>query len=114
MTWKSGVIAVSLLAACGGDDEFQRPVPLYGEIPIEYPTDLWDQDIEGTTVLRVLVNEMGEVDSAEVVESSGYPAFDSAAVQGVMDLRYSPARRGDDRIEVWATVPVNFSKRPRS
>jgi hypothetical protein len=31
-----------------------------------------------------------------------------------MDLRYSPARRGEDRIEVWATVPVNFSKRPRS
>ena len=114
MSWKSGVIAVFLLAACGGGDEFQRPIPLYGEIPVEYPTDLWDQDIEGTTVLRVLVNEMGEVDSAEVVESSGYPAFDSAAVQGVMDLRYSPARRGDDRIEVWATVPVNFSKRPRS
>ncbi len=114
MRWKSGVIAVSLLAACGGGDEFEQPIPLYGEIPIEYPTDLWDQDIEGTTVLRVLVNEMGEVDSAEVVESSGYPAFDSAAVQGVMDLRYSPARRGEDRIEVWATVPVNFSKRPRS
>jgi hypothetical protein len=28
MTWKSGVIAVSLLVACGGSDDFQQPVPL--------------------------------------------------------------------------------------
>lgn len=114
LTAALSLAAALLLAACGGEDSFERPVPLYGEIPIEYPTELWDEDIEGTTVLRVLVNELGGVDSAEVVESSGYPAFDSAAVQGAMDLRYSPARRGEDRIEVWATVPVTFSKRPRS
>jgi TonB family protein len=106
--------AVTLLAACGGEDTFQQPIPLYGEIPIDYPMELWDEDVEGTTLLRVLVNELGGVDSAEVVETSGYPAFDSAAVRGAMELRYSPARRGEERVEVWATVPVTFSKRPRS
>jgi len=61
----------------------------------------------------VLVSELGRVDSVEVLESSGYPAFDSAAVQGARRLRYSPARRGDRRVAVWAEVPVHFTKRPR-
>jgi protein TonB len=97
------------LAACGSE-EVEEPTPLYGEIPIVYPLDLWDQDVEGETLLRVRVTEMGAVDSVEVLQSSGFPAFDSAALQGARQLRYSPARRGGRRIAVWAKVPVQFSK----
>lgn len=88
----------------------EGPTPLYGEIPIEYPLDLWDADVEGETTLRVRVTEMGDVDSVEVVQGSGYPAFDSAAVRGALQLRYSPARRRGERISVWAKVPVQFTK----
>jgi protein TonB len=87
-----------------------EPTPLYGEVPIEYPIDLWDADVEGETLLRVRVTEEGGVDSVEVVEASGYPAFDSAAVRGALQLRYSPARRDGRRISVWARVPVQFTK----
>jgi TonB family protein len=48
-----------------------------------------------------------------VVQTSGYAAFDSAAVAGARDLRFTPARREGKRITVWAEVPVYFSKRPR-
>ncbi len=102
-----------LLVACGGEGEIEQPAPLYGQVPIEYPLQLWDDDMEGETVLRVRVTDTGQVDSVEVLESSGLPAFDSAAVRGARDLRFSPARRGGKRIEVWAKVPVRFSKRPR-
>lgn len=88
----------------------EEPTPLYGEIPIEYPLDLWDADVEGETLLRVRVTEMGAVDSVEVLQASGYPAFDSAAVRGALQLRYSPARRNGERITVWAKVPVHFTK----
>jgi periplasmic protein TonB len=105
--------SVPVLSGCRVDGEIEQPRPL-GEVPIEYPIQLWDQDMEGETVLRVLVGDTGGVDSVEVVESSGYAAFDSAAVAGARRLRFSPARREDgDRIEVWAEVPVRFSKRPR-
>ncbi len=106
----------SLAAAstgCAGDQEIERPAPLFGDVPIEYPVHLWDQDIEGETRLRVRVTDTGEVDSVEIVESSGHAAFDSAAIAGARDLRFRPARRNGKRIEVWAEVPVNFSKRPR-
>jgi protein TonB len=98
---------------CGNGAPVEDPEPLYGEVPIEYPLDLWDADVEGETLLRVRVTESGGVDSVEVVDASGYPAFDSAAVRGARQLRYTPARRGGKFITVWATVPVQFTKGSR-
>ena len=48
-----------------------------------------------------------------VLEASGHAAFDSAAIAGARQLRFRPATRGGKRIEVWAEVPVHFSKKPR-
>lgn len=104
---------VALALGCGGEGQIEQPAPLYGDVPIDYPIRLWDQGMEGETLLRVRVTDTGQVDSVEVMESSGQPAFDSAAVSGAKDLRFRPARKGGKRIEVWAKVPVHFSKRPR-
>lgn len=98
-------------AGCGRDLEIEQPRPLYGETPIEYPITLWDQGIEGETRLRVRVSEMGTVDSVQVLESSGHAEMDSAAVRGAKELRFSPGRKNGKRIEVWAEVPVHFSKK---
>ena len=106
-------MALVLLAACLGEPDIERPTPLYGQVPIAYPLELWDSDIEGETLLRVRVTELGRVDSVEVIESSGQPAFDSAAIAGAREMRFSPARKRGKRIEVWADVPIHFSKRPR-
>jgi protein TonB len=109
----AALLYVSLASACTPDQQIERPAPLYGEVPIDYPLELWDQDVEGQTLLRVRVTDTGRVDSVQVLESSGHPAFDSAAITGARDLRFRPARKGGKRIEVWAEVPVHFSKRPR-
>lgn len=115
--WRAAAFAVLASApwilACAGDQEIERPTPLYGEVPIEYPLELWDQDIEGETTLRVRVTDVGRVDSVVVLETSGHAAFDSAAIAGARELRFHPARRNGRRIEVWAHVPVHFSKRPQ-
>ena len=112
---RSGAVAAALVAvvSCGGEGEIERPTPLYGEAPIEYPLHMWDQDMEGETLLRVRVSDVGVVDSVEVLQSSGYAAFDSAAAAGARNLRFTPARRDGERLAVWAEVPVYFSKRPR-
>ena len=112
----SGAMAVLVAvtpAACGEEAEIEQPTPLYGEVPIDYPLHMWDQDREGETILRVRVTDVGGVDSVEVLQSSGYGSFDSAAVAGAHALRFTPARRDGERIAVWAEVPVYFSKRPR-
>ncbi len=112
-------LALSVLLAggitgCSGDQEIESPSPLSSSSPpIDYPLELWDQGIEGSSMLRVRVTDLGFVDSVAVIESSGYSAFDSSAVRGARTLRFSPARRGEKRIEVWAHVPVQFSKKLR-
>jgi TonB family protein len=107
------LLCAALVAGCAPDQDLERPAPLYGEVPIVYPLELWDQDVEGETLLRVRVTEMGRVDSVLVLESSGQEAFDSAAIAGAHRLLFKPARRNGKRIVVWAEVPVHFSKRPR-
>ena len=107
------VLAGLAPAGCVEEAEIEQPTPLYGEVPIDYPLHMWDQDREGETILRVRVTDVGGVDSVEVLHSSGYGSFDSAAVAGARALRFTPARRGGERIAVWAEVPVYFSKRPR-
>ncbi len=101
------------ISACSADQEIESPLPLSASVPIDYPLDLWDQGIEGSSILKVRVTDLGDVDSVVLMESSGYPAFDSSAVRGARTLRFSPARQGDKRIEVWAHVPVHFSRKPR-
>lgn len=98
-----------LLLGCGDGGEIELPQPLYGAVPIQYPMDLWDAEVQGLTMLRVRVTETGVVDSVEVTEASGYPAFDSAAVRGALKLEYRPATRDGSRITVWAKVPVHFT-----
>ncbi len=102
----------ALLPGCGSGGEIEQPVPLYGEEPVQYPLTLWDQGVEGETVLRVRVTDTGVVDSIEVATSSGHHGLDSAAVAGVRDLRFQPGRQNGKRVRMWATLPVVFSLRP--
>lgn len=73
-----------------------------------YPEELWDAGVEGETTLRVHVTAQGAVDSARVERSSGQAAFDSAAVQGVHELRFAPGRKGMDPAAAWVLLPVRF------
>tara|TARA_B100000929_G_scaffold289391_1_gene279924 strand:+ start:611 stop:1006 length:396 start_codon:yes stop_codon:yes gene_type:complete len=115
-TLRGFVICGMLVAAfsCGAEREIEQPMPLLDEMTIDYPLSLWDQAIEGETLLRVLVTEEGSVDSVEIFESSGHPAFDSAAVAGVINLQFDPATQDGESIGVWVTLPVQFSKHPPS
>lgn len=103
-------LGAALLAACGDAAPADPPEPLFGSAEIEFPVELWDQEREGETLLMVLVNAMGGVDSVYVAESSGHAAFDSAAVAGARELRFAPARKGERRVEMWARLPVRFAR----
>ena len=60
-------LAVCQFAHASGGDEIERPRFLSGEVPIEYPLQMWDQDVEGETVLIVRVSATGTVDSVRAV-----------------------------------------------
>jgi len=106
-------VTTLMVSGCLGDPDLEVPTPLYGDVPIEYPVQLWDQGVEGEVLLRVRVDDMGRVDSVEVSRSSGHSALDSAALVGGRELRFTPGRKKGKRVTVWANVPVHFSKRPQ-
>jgi periplasmic protein TonB len=100
---------VAALAACGGaEPPPETPPRQLSESTFQYPEELWDEGIEGQTMLRVFVTEIGTVDTVHVEQSSGHEAFDSAAVHGAHRLQFEPARRGDEPVGIWVLLPVDF------
>jgi TonB family protein len=123
--------ALALLAlwslACGGDEapqgapaavpppELETPVAVNADAPVSYPAALFDQRIEGDVLLRLFVDSTGAVvpESTRVVETSGYPALDSAALAGARDLRYAPAKRRGIPVATAFLQPIQF-RHPQS
>lgn len=87
----------------------EQPTPMPGASPFVYPVELWDLRIQGESMLMVHITELGAVDSAYVVASSGFSEFDSAAVRGARQLRFSPGKQDQRRVPMWTRLPVRFS-----
>lgn len=89
---------------------FEPPVVTNPEPPIEYPVDLFEQQVEGVVLLRLFVTESGSLvpDSTRIEESSGFPQLDSAALRNVDQLRFAPARRDGVPVATAFIQPVHF------
>ena len=77
------------LLGCVDEGNVIDPTPLGGTMGVEYPIDLWDKDVEGSSLLRLRINQEGAVDSVSILESSGYSAFDSSAVRAAKEMRFN-------------------------
>jgi TonB family protein len=108
--WRAVLFCVLLPACEPVNEEVQPPIPIPDPTPIAYPTGLWDRGVQGETEVLIHIDEMGDVDSVLVAKSSGYSDFDSAAVNGVRRLRFTPGQRGDRRVAMWTRIPVRFSQ----
>jgi TonB family protein len=86
------------------------PVMLNRQMPVKYPPSLYARRAQGNVTLRLLIDSTGAVhpESTRVVEPSGEPAFDSAAVAGAAQLRFTPATRHGTPVAVAVLFPVYF------
>lgn len=73
-----------------------------------YPESARREGREGRVLLRVLIDDQGEAKSVEVSRSSGSDALDQAATSAIKRWRFHPARAGDQPIESWVSVPIDF------
>jgi TonB family protein len=126
------VLLLSVLIGCGRADDGtirlaardttssigtadQPPVAINPVSPMVYPSALLEQGIEGRVLLRLYADSMGAIvhDSSRIAESSGYPALDSAALNGAESLRFSPALRHGRPVAGPFLQPVHF-RNPRN
>jgi protein TonB len=74
-----------------------------------YPSSAKIAGEEGRPMVALCVGPNGRIESADVVESSGFPALDEAAVRVAKAGRYKPATENGQPIRACARLPVKFS-----
>jgi len=82
-------------------DYLSNPVP-------PYPPAAKRLKLQGTVIVRVLVNPDGKPESANLQKSSGASMLDEAAMNAVKHWSFVPARQGDTPIPAWVDVPILF------
>ena len=119
------VVAVATAGACVDKDQTQKlaksfetgpqhpdeaPKMLNKELPFHYPQALFAKKVQGNVTLRLFIDRDGHVrpDSTQVVESSGYASFDSAAIRGSQELQFVPAKTKGEPQPVTILFPVYF------
>ncbi len=84
----------------------------YRSAPLRFPTRALQQRMQGTVLLRVLVDETGKPVQVSVERGSGYLLLDRSAVEQVLaGWRFQPAVVNGQAVRAWARVPVTFDLR---
>lgn len=97
-------------AASGPAEQAARVTPprVLHRVDALYPSDAWDEGLEGRVELFVTVDTHGEVAGVEIASSAG-AGFDAAAIAAVRQWRFEPARRAGLAVVSRIRVPISFS-----
>ena len=83
--------------------------PKYAENPKPfYPQEAQKKGFQGEVVLKVEVLSNGLVGQVEVKKSSGHEILDRSAVSAVKQWKFFPAKRGENTIASWVSIPIKF------
>ena len=80
--------------------------------PPSYPAISKRLGEQGRVVVRVLIDEKGLPQQAELQTSSGHARLDQAALNAVMSWRYVPGRKAGRAQAMWFNVPITFDLKP--
>lgn len=80
-------------------EEIKRVNPTYPELAKK-------AGIEGTVVVKVLVNTKGDIEKVEVLKS--HPLLDEAAIEAAKQFKFKPGKQRDRLVKVWVSIPFNF------
>ncbi|OOG50970.1 energy transducer TonB [Rhodanobacter sp. C01] len=82
----------------------------YRSAPLQFPVQALRQHMQGTVLLRVLVDETGKPVDVQVEHGSGYALLDRSAREQVLaSWRFHPAIVNGQAVRAWARVPVSFA-----
>jgi protein TonB len=97
----------SATAPQGGADA--APAPRIADArPLSAPVRYRRTAEQGRVTLKVLVSREGRVAKATLEKTSGYPNLDRHALEAVTRWRFEPARKGDETVEQWLVVNVDY------
>ena len=84
-----------------------RPLYVKNSAP-RYPRRARKKGLEGTVVLKVLVDENGKVKDLQLLRSSGHVLLDKAAEASVKKWLFAPGAINGAPAQMWVKVPIRF------
>ncbi len=75
---------------------------------MEYPKEAAKKRIKGYVIVSLLIAKDGSVEIAKIIASSPAGIFDAAALRGVRNWRFAPAKYKGNPVKVWAKQKVRF------
>ncbi len=78
---------------------------------IVYPERARRSEIEGTVIVNLLVDKEGKVAKTKIFQGK-HPLLDTAAVEALRTMRFTPAKENGKPVAVWVQIPVVFSLSP--
>ena len=76
---------------------------------LEYPEQAKNQGIEGSVIVRFLINEKGEAVNSEVLRSS-YKGFDAPALKVINEMPdWTPGKQRGKPVKVWYVMSIKFN-----
>lgn len=88
--------------------ELTNPGEVQAALQRLYPPVLRDAGVEGDVGVWIHIDADGKVLESRVHQSSGFDAFDRAAVGVVNRMRFSPAYSREQRVPVWVSLNIRF------
>jgi protein TonB len=88
--------------------EVDRPARPRGTVALIYPENPYIWKLGGLVRLRLLINERGTVDAAEVVSAEPEGDFEEAALAAARRLVYDPALRNGRPVKSEKFIEVTF------
>jgi protein TonB len=105
-------ILILTLTACHPEIKHKpivvQPELLYTKEALSYPVEAFNLGIEGTTVIRLMVDTEGNITESTILESSGSPILDHSALKMVNSSVYEPGTIDGDPALFELHVPVQF------
>lgn len=76
----------------------------------DYPPESVENNEQGRVIVNTCVAADGHIDEVRLVQSSGYPRLDNAAIIAVTaDFRYSAAMQGDTPVRACFDQPIDWN-----
>ncbi len=83
----------------------EKPV-LIKKITPKFPNLAIRAGIEGTVVIKALIDKKGNIEKVELLKS--IPMLDQAAIAAAMQFKYKPGKQRDRFVKVWVSIPFRF------
>lgn len=85
----------------------QKPTVLEFKQPA-YPVQLQKRNIEGTVIISLIIDKTGQAIKPELAKSSGFTAFDQAALEAANKIVFEPAQLSGQKVTVKVKIPITF------